>query len=51
MREKPPGRTRGWWAKYRTWIIVVLAVYLLIIGVFLLLSGGAQWMPFRYEIF
>ena len=51
MGEKPLGRTRRWWVKYRTWIVVVLAIYLLIIGVFVLLSAGVQWMPFRYEIF
>ena len=51
MRGKLSARTRGWWAKYRTWILLVLAIYLLITAALLLFAGGAQWKPFQYQIF
>ena len=51
MREKPSARIRSWWAKYRTWIVLVLAIYLLIMAALLVFAGGAQWKPFQYQIF
>jgi hypothetical protein len=51
MREKQPGRIRRWWARYRIWIILVLAIYLALMIALVLLAGGAQWKPFLYQIF
>ena len=51
MREKPTTGIKGWWARYRTWIVLVLAIYLLVMAALVLFAGGAQWEPFLYQIF
>ena len=51
MAEKTHGRIRLWLAKYRRWILLLLAVYVGAILVLILLAGGPQLEPFRYQIF
>jgi hypothetical protein len=42
---------KTWWAKYKTWIIVLLAIYAVVVLVLILLSRGHQDTPFQYQIF
>ena len=51
MAAKRPTRIKAWWAKYRTWLILLLVVYVLVVLVFVLLSGGLRSEPFRYQVF
>jgi ABC-type antimicrobial peptide transport system permease subunit len=51
MDEKQPAKTKSWWAKYRRWIIALLAIYALILLLLIVLAAGPQQEPFRYQIF
>ena len=42
---------KTWWAKYKTWIILLLAIYAVVVLVLILLSCGHQDTPFQYQIF
>jgi ABC-type antimicrobial peptide transport system permease subunit len=51
MDERQPAGIKVWWEKYKKWIISLLAVYILLIIVLILLTGGPQRGPFQYQIF
>jgi hypothetical protein len=51
MDTGPPTGIRGWWAKYRRWLIVLLAAYVLFVLLLILFSGGLQHEPFLYQLF
>jgi hypothetical protein len=42
---------KAWWIKYRKWIVVLLAIYLVSMFALVLLTSGAQKVPFIYQIF
>jgi ABC-type antimicrobial peptide transport system permease subunit len=51
MNEKRTGRIKALWRKYRTWIAVLVTVYVVIIVALVVLAGGPQRAPFLYQIF
>ena len=51
MDARSPTRIKTWWARYRTWLIVLVAAYVLFVLGLILLSGGLQREPFLYQLF
>lgn len=51
MADKPHGRVARWWATYRRWILILIAIYLVIILILILLAGGGPQRPFLYQVF
>ncbi len=48
---EPTSRIRQFWQKYRRWIVIGLIVYAVGTLVLILMTGGPQHEPFKYQVF
>jgi hypothetical protein len=51
MEDNQQGRVKLWWARYKRWFFILLAVYLAVLVAFFFLAGGPQREPFLYQLF
>jgi hypothetical protein len=42
---------RGFWNKYKRWILIAILVYVAGTLLLILLTGGPQSEPFKYQVF
>lgn len=49
--ERNSGTSKGFWKKYRKWMLLALGIYIIAIVVLILLTRGPQSEPFLYQVF